>query len=580
LTAYFVSGPIRLFASCTGATLSLSDILTAQNPLGPADQLLIRDSDDATDILTRVKPFSRAFVLGASIIIGRKGSGKTSVICGYQAAAADHPSSHLFGEDEFLRGTFVERVARWDQFHSMVTKVASIVCKRLPYPDAHDFLFPEEVSKVWHDVIWDYLFKRFYTFGLEQEPFPITLEPVWEFFNLESINSEDLSSVSKDAEQLTKNARGAILQFLHDRNQKCYLLFDNMDKYPIRNEIFSKVISGFLKCINMFNAEYDEIDLIFCMPEEIETFIKSDNLEKDYSKLHRLRWRPADLLQIVAHRYRLFIKTHQQEFYSQIKGKDFSKREQLRDLFKIMFPDDIINRLGHSEHPIAYIVRHTQLLPRHFILVFNRILSLSQERSGNFTQIQPSYIRDGVEDIESTIAAHILAPYELIYPKLLAACRHVLPQLPPICELPQLHRASSQFKQRIEEEISGDPWRVLVDMGILGEVKELTESCERDKPSVEEPARRTGARQLRARAREPQADLRKSQSRYVYGAFHYNSTSVVGFEAGRVYCFHPIFSRAFGMRRPGRDLQQSVYPANIGLFHNDDIEFWGDGLND
>ena len=94
-------------------------------------------------------------------------------------------------------------------------------------------------------------FKRFYTFGLDQEPFPTELAPIREFFNLETVNSTDLSSVSKAAEQLTKNARTALLQFLRDRNQTCYLLFDNMDKYPIRNEVFTKVISGFLKCINI-----------------------------------------------------------------------------------------------------------------------------------------------------------------------------------------------------------------------------------------------------------------------------------------------------------------------------------------
>jgi hypothetical protein len=561
--------------------VSLSSILNAQNPLGPADQLLIRDVNDATDILARVKPFERAFVLGASVIIGRKGSGKTSVICGYQAAAADRDSSRLFEEGQFGKNTFVEPVARWDQFHSMVTRVASIVCKRLPYPEAYDFLFPEEVSKVWHDVIWDHLFKRFYTFGLDQETFPTALTPIWEFFNLESINSADLSSVSKSAEQLTKNSRTAILRFLRDRNQTCYILFDNMDKYPIRNEVFGKVISGFLKCINKFNADYEEINIVFCMPEEVETFIKSDNLEKDYSKLHRLRWRPADLLQIVAHRYRLFIKTRQSDFYARIKGMDFRKREHLQDLFRIMFPNEVINRLGHSEHPIAYIVRHTQLLPRHLILMFNRILSLSQERSGNFTQIQPNYIRDAVEDIESTIAGHILAPYELIYPQLLAACRHVLPQLPPICTLTHLHRASSQFKQRIEEETRDDPWRVLVNMGVLGEVKEVVARDERDQPAGE-LGRRAGARQSQTRPSQPEGGSRQcqTQSRYVYGAFHYNSTAVVGFEARRRYCFHPLFSRAFGMQRAAGDQQRAVYPANIGLFDNNDVESWGDQLDD
>ena len=571
--------------------MSLENILTVQNPLGPADQMWIRDPDDRTDILFRVRPFLRAFALGASVIIGRKGSGKTSLICEYQAAAANRRSSHLFEESELTKKTFV--VDGWDQFHSMVRTVWIIVCKGLPSHNglpSHDFLFPEHVSEVWHKVIWHHLLQCFYSFGAEQDSFPTILDPVREWATLESVDTDSLdpswSSVSEAAEQLINNARDAILRFLRGRKQKCYLLFDNMDKYPIRNPMFANVISGFLRCINIFNAECEEIYIVFCMPEEIERFLQSDNLEKDYSRLYRLRWRPADLLQIVAHRYRLFIKIHQPDFYQRhIKDMDFTKREHLQELFRIMFPNDVINQLGHHEHPIAYIVRHTQLLPRHFILVFNRILSLSQERFGSFSQIGPGDIRDGVEAIEPTIANHILAPYNLVYPQLLSACRDVLPQLPPICDLSHLDQVGRQFKGRIENEICGNPWRVLVDMGILGEVIADDERQELagEPRGGEASAYQSRSRARRRRARSPQSQTYppdSAQSRYVYGAFHYNSTEVVGFEDGREYCFHPIFSRAFGMKRAPEDRQQAVYPANVGLFEKNESSFWGGQLND
>ncbi len=45
------------------------------------------------------------------------------------------------------------------------------------------------------------------------------------------------------------------------------------------------------------------------------------------------------------------------------------------ELFNEFFPDTVVNQIGFEEPTIAYILRHTQLLPRQLLLILNEALS-------------------------------------------------------------------------------------------------------------------------------------------------------------------------------------------------------------
>jgi hypothetical protein len=53
--------------------------------------------------------------------------------------------------------------------------------------------------------------------------------------------------------------------------------------------------------------------------------------------------------------------------------------------------------------------------------------------------------------------------------------------------------------------------------------------------------------------------------RYCLAHFHYNIEGTFGLSGHDEYCFHPVFSRHFGMARKGDGDQRAVYPANVEI---------------
>ena len=93
-----------------------------------------------------------------------------------------------------------------------------------------------------------------------------------------------------------------------------------------------------------------------------------------------------------------------------------------------------------------------------------------------------------------------------------------------------------RFQRLIEEDVSS-VWNTLFEMGVLG--------------------RSTGRNGVENH------DLESSE-RYCYGQFHFNIDGAFGLATDGEFCFHPVFSRAFGMIRRTAD-KRVVYPAHIDL---------------
>jgi hypothetical protein len=184
----------------------------------------------------------------------------------------------------------------------------------------------------------------------------------------------------------------------------------------------------------------------------------------------------------------------------------------------------------------AYIIRHTQLLPRHILAIFNSALSHHYKANKTFVSISEESIRKGISATQQLIARQILTPYEQVYPKLLARCKSVLLDLAPICDFQSLRRCEGRFDRVIEDDIVS-VWDTLFDMGVIGR---STDPSGMDDHSV------------------------GSNERYCYGQFHFNIDGAFGLATDGEFCFHPVFSRAFGMVRRNAD-KRVIYPAHIDL---------------
>jgi hypothetical protein len=231
------------------------------------------------------------------------------------------------------------------------------------------------------------------------------------------------------------------------------------------------------------------------------------------------------------------LQVHDEEFYDDIADLDFSRREDVHALFHKILPTTVTNGVGIAEDPLAYIVRHTQLLPRHVLASFNAILSRNYQLTGGFRQVQEAAIREGVSHVQKIIATQILYPYERIYPKLIGACRELLPDLSPVCSFGAMKKIEKRFERRIEDDIVS-LWDTLFQIGVIGRAVAHTPS-----------SGNVGAQKA---------------ERYSYGQFHFNIDGAFGMATDSEYCFHPVFSRAFGITRRNGDTRV-VYPDNVDM---------------
>lgn len=163
-------------------------------------------------------------------------------------------------------------------------------------------------------------------------------------------------------------------------------------------------------------------------------------------------------------------------------------------------------------------------------------MAIHYSRHKCFRGVSEDDVRDGVSQQQEYISKQIMKLPNFLYPKLLNQCHIILPDLDPICDFKTLQRAEGRFDRLVEED-TGRIWNKLFEIGIIG--------------------RSTGAQGT------DHHDVSKDD-RYCYGEFHFNIEGSFAMATDGEYCFHPVFSRAFGMKRRGQD-RRVVYPANIDL---------------
>lgn len=504
----------------------LQSIMTHAEPLGPIDHNRVLDDSIAKILLCdQVSPFKDINSKSYMILLGRKGAGKSAMLTETRLHNTKGRKPQLTNQNNLPDegSPFLIQVMSWTHFHKIVRNV----CHHFREDElVSELIPPEYYANLWYEMLWDEIIQHFYKYSHYAHH---DLGPVADFINADSCF---VGSPKDTAKRLFEDARSAILSFLEKRESRLYFLFDSMEDYPIRNGIFSRVLVGLFQALNMVNTESQYVVISFCIPEEIESFLtqNSANLLKDFASSYRIRWRPIDLLRITAHRFRISMKIHDVEFYNEIRSYDFKHREDIHKLFARILPRSVTNSLGIEEDPLAFIVRHTQLLPRHMLVTFNSILSGNYYASGGFRLISEAEIRDRAIHAQKTIADQILHLYQKVYPKLIAACREILPDLNPICSFSELKKIEKRFKQRIEDDIIS-VWETLFQMGVIGI----------------------------AINSQPASD------RYCYANFHFNNDRAFGMATDSEYCFHPVFSRAFGIPRRNTGDRRVVYPANIEM---------------
>ncbi len=333
-------------------------------------------------------------------------------------------------------------------------------------------------------------------------------------------------------------AKSAAIDILESRRSKAIILMDSMENFALDSDTVSFALSGLFKCIGRMHSPECYCEISFCFPSELWSVLSklSTNPLKDFEHQVRLHWHAGELLSIAAHRLRIYLLEYEPTF---CETKGFSNfnlddRKEAQALFDLVFPKEITNSRKMREATIAYIWRHTQLLPRQLLAYLNAIVKRNSDKGGSIVNITEEAVIDGVQSKEGDIANEILSAYGFVHPHAGAVCAACIPELPLSFSTGQLHRVFNRhgkkhFGSNDFEEFRG----MLIEIGCVGRVIE-TES-----------------------------------DRYIKGEFEYTVPNKLIVGTGDELCLHPVFTKAFSAGR--RDNRcKTVYPYGS---HVDEIDY-------
>lgn len=514
----------------------LAQYLNETQPFGPIDASVIEVEHNEIMHLffDRQNRIYGALRRRPSIIMGRRGSGKTSYL---HSVYLDHDYTHVI-ELHCARA-----------FSNVIKQIEG----RLP-----GGTFAESVAELWDILFWCALFARL----VEECGSDSALAPVRDYLakigvrgqrNADEVLWTVVDTISEKAGNRTvgliaeilrktagisfDQAKEAATAFMKKAKLRAILLLDSLDSFALNMDCVAHTLKGLLKCVGQFNRPGNVMDVRFCLPAELyHGFMDvSSNPLKDFSNALTLRWHAKELVSIAAHRLAIFLRMHHPDFYRKVRHLNPDDRAEGVELFYSVFPRTVRNALGVEEQTLPYILRHTQLLPRHLLMYLNTIYRIGSRNGRSATPvITEDAVRAGVAAKEEELCGEVFSAYSLIYPAARKACERCIPELPFRFKQGKLHEVFNRHgKRAVGDDDYQDFKRMLIEIGALGRVFDET-------------------------------DL------YVNGLFEYTVPHRLVTSTEDELCFHPVFLKVFSARKPARgETRRTVYPYGTDLDSED-----------
>ncbi len=524
----------------------VDDMFTIDSPLGPISTPIgeIRRARRFHDVLFDPKTSlsRRSDDLRPWVIVGRRGAGKTAFLyhrcfSGAYEHQVEIESAQVFRTicrmiekvlDNDNRGfaPFVENVSRlWKAI--LVTSVASKMCNGY----RHDATFRDDPYLL---VMADYLQR----IGVQRQTAPrsmmnLLLKKAREYDSGASLDiTEDLEDILIN--QLgVGEANDALEAFCENHRQRVIVLIDSVEHFPIDDFRMDAAASGLLHLLSQLRLSYAPVHICFCVPSELYPHFAtqiSANPEKDFESKLMLQWSAYELIKMSALRLDKYLRTASRVKLRRDNGlPDAPDREDIYRFWWRLMPKRVVNNLGKEEDSFAYILRHTQLLPRHIIGIFNQIIRLSLSRDDDEFKITEDDIVRGVRLATSSICSGILSSYRLIHPSSAALCESMLPHMDNAFTMPEFRLFYRDHGRGIVNDYY-EAFQMFKELGIFGIV--IAES-----------------------------------KIYYTGEFEYTQPGSMAISEDDTFCIHPAFA---GEYRVGRDYsgwtsKKEVYPHGTDL---------------
>jgi hypothetical protein len=526
-----------------GGNMALSSILTEARPFGPPDQARIDQIEDAIALLDVGEPITSALAETHTLIYGRKGCGKSSVISifeGYRHIRPTLARLNLdFGVEE---SKYISvKIDSWRKFLDIQTIVMNMTAQKFG-KNSHsleelDLIPPEIIEEAWIEQIWEQIFQRVRDIAYDSNGLVDLIPNVLLCFDDEAMAAKR-GTFEYIASQIFGAAKADVMELLHTHGYEIFVLFDSMERYPISNPVHATSMSGFLRAINTISTKHDGLKVVFALPEELLPHIRgaSSNILKDFSSSYRMVWKNNSLLRILAYRYRLFLKSNESttDYYrTSIQKLDITSTAGLRRFYSLLLPDFVQNGVADRTEPtISYIMRHTHLLPRHLIVLFNKMSTMSYKKTGSWERITSESVIAGIGQAENDIAEEILQPYDVIYNKIGRVLSGSLGSLAPFFTYGGLDRVLTRIPIPAAWNLTKpELFSLLWQIGIIGRV------CKDEELS----------------------DI------YVLAEFSFVHSGNIAWDGEDELCFHPVFSRYFNAYRHRNGDKRIVYPKGVSF---------------
>lgn len=462
----------------------IRSVFDARQPFGPSAAKGFRVFPEVANLVFSTEnQVWREYLTHPRMIIGRKGSGKTSV----------------------LRHT--QQSNKYKIVHRVSTSDMIVQCIDTLFKDPTDLhsVSAEYSGKIWGQMINTSLMAeilkkdKLYNFPNIERYFEVS-DLISEkrgkniFSLLRSIPNNDMGGsfgsllnsiisailhVRGETGLEYESAVSEMDKYLLNSGVNCVVILDSVEQYPLSDHQFDAVLKGLLRCAGAYGGRHRDIRIGIPAELYFDLRSKSASISKDFDKAMVLHWSPMELLRIIAWRYLVFLSAYDRERLAQFSNIDLADRANVHQVLADFLPEEIQNRSGKREFSIAYVLRHTQLLPRQMIKIFNEAFSTSRPNAPRASHEVTNSLITSVRILESQFCEEICNAFNMKYPYAEALCKTCLPSLPRFFSESYLEKVYREKGKKVLQHYShvgevgfGHFRETLFEIGAIGRVKD------------------------------------------------------------------------------------------------------------
>ena len=329
--------------------VSLRGYIHAKQPLGPTNAQRLVDPDIAKLFFDADNKIYKAFVENPSIIVGRRGSGKTSFL--RSEYLGDNSKIVLEFRTSAAFAKVLQTLEPLAQGDAILSESVADLWQSAFYLLVFDALSTHDAFKTTFRVINDYLAKAGIRHGKDLDSM------LWNAVDAIARKAGDktigvLAEVLRVLDDVSQeDALAELKSALKTRKSRVIILLDSLDELPLDARNVPHTVSGLIKSVARLNNPQSPIHVRICLPAELYHVFHnlSSNPLKDFEDNVVLHWLSQELLSVACHRIKLYSELYDRDFYDRIRMQEPDRKRDAMGIFHALFPSDVINRMGREE---------------------------------------------------------------------------------------------------------------------------------------------------------------------------------------------------------------------------------------